>query len=76
MRGLVTLIVALVIAGASAEPGGAAAGAEAVFAALDVQQPPTPAPAPELALPDLNGRTVRLSDFQGRVVLLSFFTTT
>lgn len=76
MRGLVTLIVALVTVGALVELGGAPAGAEAVFAALDVQQPPTPTPAPELALPDLNGQTVRLNDLRGKVVLLGFFTTT
>jgi cytochrome oxidase Cu insertion factor (SCO1/SenC/PrrC family) len=76
MRGLVTLVVALVIVGASAGTRCAAAGAEAIFAGLDVQQPATPTPAPDLALPDLNGRTVRLSDLRGKVVLLGFFTTT
>ncbi len=76
VRGLVTVIVALVIVGASVAPRGPAAGAEALFAELDVQRPPRLAPAPELALPDLNGRVVRLNDLRGRVVLLGFFTTT
>ncbi|MGH7325614.1 MAG: hypothetical protein ACREJ9_13360 [Candidatus Rokuibacteriota bacterium] len=76
MRALVTVIVALVIVGASVAARGTTAGAEAVFAALDVQRPATPPPAPDLALPDLSGRVVRLNDLRGRVVLLGFFTTT
>jgi len=31
--------------------------------------------APEFALQDLQGRTVRLKDFRGKVVLLSLFNT-
>lgn len=34
-----------------------------------------PGPAPDISLPDLKGRTVRLADFTGRVVLLNFFAT-
>jgi cytochrome oxidase Cu insertion factor (SCO1/SenC/PrrC family) len=75
VRAVVIVIVALVSIGASVGARGTAAG-EAVFAALDMQQPATPPPAPDLALPDLSGRIVRLNDLRGRVVLLSFFTTT
>lgn len=50
--------------------------AEDPFAALAVQRLTSPSPAPDLALPGLDGRTVRLKDFQGKVVLLGFFTTT
>lgn len=32
-------------------------------------------PAPDFALPDLAGRTVRLGDFRGKVLLLNFWTT-
>jgi peroxiredoxin len=32
-------------------------------------------PAPDFSLRDANGRTVRLSEFRGRVVLLDFFAT-
>lgn len=32
-------------------------------------------PAPSLALKDLNGRTVRLSDYKGKVVLINFWAT-
>src|SRR4026209_2038576 len=31
--------------------------------------------APEFTLKDLNGRTVRLSDYQGKVVLINFWAT-
>ncbi|MBI2878247.1 MAG: hypothetical protein HYY19_00805 [Candidatus Rokubacteria bacterium] len=45
-------------------------------AALGVERPARPGPAPELALPSLDGKVVRLQDFRGQVVLLGFFTTT
>jgi cytochrome oxidase Cu insertion factor (SCO1/SenC/PrrC family) len=32
-------------------------------------------PAPDFALPQVNGATVSLSDFSGKVVLLGFFKT-
>lgn len=32
-------------------------------------------PAPEFALPDADGKTVRLSDFKGKVILLDFWAT-
>lgn len=35
----------------------------------------SPRPAPRVALRDLKGRTVRLSDFKGKVVLLNFWAT-
>jgi thiol-disulfide isomerase/thioredoxin len=42
------------------------------------QQVPAPTigqPVPEVVLPDLEGRTVRLSDFHGDVVVLNFWAT-
>lgn len=69
-------IVALVIVGLMVALPGSGAGTEALFAELRVERRTEPAPAPALALPDLGGRTVRLNDFRGRVVLLGFFSTT
>jgi peroxiredoxin len=42
---------------------------------FDVARPATPGPAPEFALPTLDGRVVRLADFRGRVLLLTFWAT-
>jgi peroxiredoxin len=42
------------------------------------QGPPIPTigqPVPEVVLPDLNGQTVRLSDYRGEVVVLNFWAT-
>lgn len=53
-----------------------ALGTEEIFAALGVQRPANPSPAPDLELASLEGRTVHIKDFRGKVVLLGFFTTT
>ena len=45
------------------------------FAALQLQPYEPPKPAPAFALPDLEGRTVRLEDFRGKVVLVFFWAT-
>jgi peroxiredoxin len=42
---------------------------------MAVQRPAQLEPAPALALTNLEGNTVHLQDFQGKVVLLGFFTT-
>ncbi len=34
-----------------------------------------PKPAPAFALPDLSGKTVRLEDFKGKIVLVFFWAT-
>jgi cytochrome oxidase Cu insertion factor (SCO1/SenC/PrrC family) len=65
------LLAALPVIGAAA----LAAAADPDFAAVQVQPYEPPRPAPAFALPDLDGKTVRLEDFRGKVVLLFFWTT-
>ena len=52
-----------------------AQAAEDLFASMAVQRPAWLERAPALALPNLEGNTVHLQDFRGKVVLLGFFTT-
>jgi cytochrome oxidase Cu insertion factor (SCO1/SenC/PrrC family) len=54
---------------------GAAAMAAPDFAAMQMQPYDPPKPAPAFALPDLGGKTVRLEDFRGKVLLLFFWAT-
>jgi cytochrome oxidase Cu insertion factor (SCO1/SenC/PrrC family) len=64
------LAAALLLAGVLA-----AEAAAPDFAALQVQPYDPPKPAPGFALPDLEGRQVRLEDFRGKALLLFFWTT-
>jgi cytochrome oxidase Cu insertion factor (SCO1/SenC/PrrC family) len=50
-------------------------GAGPDFPSLQVQPYQPPKQAPAFALPSLDGRTVRLEDFRGKVVLLFFWAT-
>jgi cytochrome oxidase Cu insertion factor (SCO1/SenC/PrrC family) len=53
----------------------ASAGAAPDFASLQVQPYQPAKPAAAFSLPSLDGRTVRLEDFRGKVVLLFFWAT-
>ena len=65
--GLIGLALALLTVGG--------AGAAPDFASFQVQPYQPPKPAPAFALPSIDGRTVRLEDFRGKVVLLFFWAT-
>lgn len=69
-------MVVLVITTLTVGNTGPALGTEDLFAAMGVQRPANPGPAPDLSLPSLDGGTFHLKDFQGKVVLLGFFSTT
>ena len=49
--------------------------AEPDFASMQVTPYDPPKAAPALALPDLGGKTVRLADLKGKVVLVFFWAT-
>ena len=54
---------------------GAALAAAPDFGAVQVMPYDPPKAAPAFELPDLDGKTVRLEDFRGKVLLLFFWTT-
>jgi cytochrome oxidase Cu insertion factor (SCO1/SenC/PrrC family) len=51
------------------------AGAVPDFASFQVQPYEPPKAAPAFSLPSIDGRTVRLEDFRGKVLLLFFWAT-
>lgn len=55
--------------------GGAAGAAQDEFSAMRVRRIAPPVPAGKLVLRATDGRSIRLSDFRGKAVLLEFFLT-
>jgi cytochrome oxidase Cu insertion factor (SCO1/SenC/PrrC family) len=53
----------------------AVAAAAPDFAGMKVQPYDPPKPAPAFALPDLEGRAIKLDDLKGKVVMLFFWAT-
>jgi len=64
----ITTLLAMLLASSAAEVG-------PDFAALQVQPYDPPKPAPALALPDLDGKIVRLAALRGKVDMLFFWAT-
>ena len=69
-------VVAVLLTAVALGSEGPSLATEDPFAAMGVQRPANPSPAPDLELASLEGRTVHIKDFRGKVVLLGFFTTT
>jgi peroxiredoxin len=60
----------------SREPSAiSAAGLDTAFAALGIRRPAQPSEAPDFTLVSLEGRSVQLREFRGKLVLLNFWAT-
>ena len=66
LAGLLAMLVLFTVPALAATPD---------FAGMQIQPYEPPKAAPALALPNLDGKTVRLEDFKGKVVMLVFWAT-
>jgi cytochrome c biogenesis protein CcmG, thiol:disulfide interchange protein DsbE len=59
----------------SGEPTGSSAGLDSLYTALGMRRPVESAEAPDFTLLTLEGRSVQLREFRGKLVLLNFWAT-
>ena len=74
-RTALTVACALVLVASAWTAAAPAAGAGDPFEAMGVLRPVPPLQAPGVVFRTLDGRPVRVSDFRGQPVVLTFFTT-
>lgn len=72
---ILPVLAAVLVSGPATQADSTQDDADRYFKKLGIIKIPPIPPPDDFALPDLNGRQVRLSDFKGKVVLLDFWTT-
>lgn len=75
--GLASVAIVVVIAALAVGARGAErTPIDDVFKGMKVSRVVPPVPAPDVALPGLDGGSIRLADLRGEIVLVGFFHTT